>query len=204
MKILDLSKIESGKLDLDMHDFDAYKELNAVGRIFEANSIEKDIDLQININSNIPKTIYSDSVKIKQIISNLLGNAVKFTPKNGTITLDISYDKSKNILDVSIKDTGIGIPKDKQDTIFDAYTQAEESTHRNYGGTGLGLSISYKLVEILGGKLTLDSKENEGSKFSFSIPVEANNKDIVEKKKIKVDFSGKLYLLQMMNLQTYF
>jgi two-component system, sensor histidine kinase len=194
-EILDLSKIESGKLLLDMHSFDAHKEFNAIGRIFQANTTKKNINLQLNIDPNIPKVIYSDSVKIKQIISNLLGNAVKFTPKFGKITLEILYDKDTNNLNVSVTDTGVGIPKEKQETIFQAYTQADETTSRNFGGTGLGLSISYKLVELLGGTLNLESEENKGSKFYFSIPIEISDEVIVEQEERKINFSGKTVLV---------
>ena len=176
--ILDFSKIESGKLELDMHDFDTSDELESVVYLFQANASEKLIDLQISISSNLPKKVHSDSIKIKQVISNLLSNAIKFTPKYGKVFFCASYDNDK--LFISVKDTGIGISKEYQKTIFEAYTQSEGSTQRKFGGTGLGLCISHSLVEILNGELLLKSEENVGSEFYFEIPLILAKESLVQ------------------------
>jgi len=194
-QILDLSKIESGKMLLDKHNFYAFKEFNAIGRIFHANTTMKDINLQVNIAQNLPEVIYSDSVKLKQVISNLLGNAVKFTPKFGKLTLDVSFDNVQQSLSISVTDTGIGIPKDKQAAIFEEYEQVDETTARHYGGTGLGLSISYKLVKMLGGTLSIESEENKGSKFYFSIPIEMNDEEVPSEEVDIVSFDSKRVLV---------
>jgi len=170
--ILDFSKIESGHLELDMHDFDSVDELKTVANLFSANAMGKSIKLDVNIDSSLPKRVHSDSTKLKQIISNLLSNAIKFTPKDGKISFSVTYNKDNKTAEIGIKDSGIGISKENQKNLFDAYTQASGDTKRKYGGTGLGLNISFRLVEMLGGKLMLESEENVGSRFYFSIPLE--------------------------------
>jgi signal transduction histidine kinase/CheY-like chemotaxis protein len=180
--ILDFSKIESGKLDIDKIDFNPREEFTITFDLFKAKASESSINLTNNISPSLPNSINSDPIRLKQVIANLLSNAVKFTPRLGNVELDIEFDASKEELLVSVKDTGIGIPEDKQDKIFEAFTQAEGSTTRKYGGTGLGLSISFKLIQMLGGELKLESKEGEGSRFYFSIPAKIGKK--IEKKVI--------------------
>ena len=170
--ILDFSKIESGTLEVDMHDFDSLDEFKLIADLFYANAIEKSINLDVTIDNNLPSRVYSDLTKLKQIISNLLSNAIKFTPKEGKISFTVVYSKNDKTVEISIEDNGIGISKENQKNLFEAYTQASGDTKRKYGGTGLGLNISFKLVEMLGGKLMLESEENIGSKFYFKIPLE--------------------------------
>ena len=168
--ILDFSKIESGNLQIEKINFNTIEEFETLGDLFRAKASEKAISLTIKIDKNMPAALISDPLRIKQVIANLLSNAIKFTPRNGRVILDISYDKEH--LNISVQDTGIGIPKDKQAKIFQAFSQAESSTTRQYGGTGLGLSISSKLISMLGGELKLQSQPQQGSKFYFSIPVQ--------------------------------
>jgi signal transduction histidine kinase/CheY-like chemotaxis protein len=168
--ILDFSKIESGNLNIEKIDFNSADEFNTLADLFRAKASEKSVSLTVNIDDNMPSALYSDPLRIKQVIANLLSNAIKFTPRNGRISLDMSY-KNRELF-VSVKDSGIGIPKDKQKLVFQAFSQAENSTTRKYGGTGLGLSISTKLIEMLGGKLGIESEIGKGSNFYFSIPVE--------------------------------
>ena len=168
--ILDFSKIESGKLDIDKIDFNPKSKFEVITHLFNAKASEKKITLILNLDENLPKTINTDPLRIKQVISNLLSNALKFTDSGKKITVDISY-KDK-LLYISVKDEGKGIEKDKLSHIFDAFSQEDSSTTRKYGGTGLGLTISSRLVELLGGKLNVKSKVGVGSEFYFYIPVE--------------------------------
>jgi two-component system, sensor histidine kinase len=167
--ILDFSKVESNQIDLENRDFNAIKEIGAEAELFNALMLEKDIKFIVNISPDFPTYLHSDALRIKQVVTNLLSNALKFTPCNKTIILNISYIDSH--LHVSVKDEGIGIAQDKQKSVFEAFTQADSSTTREYGGTGLGLTISYKLIEALGGELKVKSEVGIGSEFYFSIPI---------------------------------
>jgi len=168
--ILDFSKIESGNLGIDKVDFNVDAEFSTLVELFKAKASEKSVNLTLIMDDNMPAALNSDPLRIKQVIANLLSNALKFTPRNGKVALNIGY-KNKQLV-VSVKDSGIGVPKDKQKHIFKAFSQAESSTTRKYGGTGLGLSISSRLISMLGGKLKLESEEGKGSTFSFAIDVE--------------------------------
>lgn len=168
--ILDFSKIESGNLGIDKVDFNVDAEFSTLVELFKAKASEKSVNLTLIMDENMPSALNSDPLRIKQVIANLLSNALKFTPRNGKVALQIGY-KNKQLI-VSVKDSGIGVPKDKQKHIFKAFSQAESSTTRKYGGTGLGLSISSRLISMLGGKLQLESEEGKGSTFSFAIDVE--------------------------------
>ncbi len=168
--ILDFSKIESGNLNIEKIDFNTHEELGTIADLFRAKASEKSVSLSFNIDKEIPKALKSDPLRIKQVVANMLSNAIKFTPRNGRIELLMKYVDGK--LHVSVKDNGIGIAEDKQADIFKAFSQAESSTTRKYGGTGLGLAISAKLVSMLGGKLKLESQKDNGSRFYFEIPVQ--------------------------------
>jgi len=168
--ILDFSKIESGNLSIDKVDFNVDEEFKTLVELFRAKASEKSVNLELNMDDNMPSALHSDPLRIKQVIANLLSNALKFTPRNGKVSLNIGY-KNKHLI-VSVKDSGIGVEKNKQKDIFKAFSQAESSTTRKYGGTGLGLSISSRLISMLGGKLKLESEVGKGSTFSFKIEVE--------------------------------
>ena len=192
--ILDFSKIESGKLDIDKCDFNTRTEFEVITHLFDAKCSQKDINLTLNINDNLPQVINTDPLRIKQVISNLLSNAIKFTDKGKEIIVDISY-KDK-MLRISVKDQGIGIEPQKQEHIFEAFKQADNSTTRKYGGTGLGLSISSELVRLLGGELKVKSEVGLGSEFYFLIPVNVGEeiKIVLEDNK-EVDFNKRKILL---------
>ena len=143
-----------------------------ISEVFSANLYKKRIDYTICIDPNIPKDILIDSMKLKRVIINLIGNAIKFTPENRTIAFSIRYKIKSKKLNIFVKDTGIGIAQDRQEAIFKSFEQAEETTKDEFGGTGLGLSISASYVKELGGKLLLDSVLNEGSTFYFDMPIE--------------------------------
>lgn len=194
--ILDFSKIESGKLEITKINFKPYKEIMATAELFQAKATEKDISFSISYDPKMPDVLFSDILRIKQIINNLLSNAIKFTPRNGIVDLSIAY--IDNRLSISVRDNGIGIPKDKQDYIFDSFTQAESTTTKTYGGTGLGLSISSQLTKMLNGEFNLESAENIGSTFSFSIPMREGH--LTEEKKLNHNLNkplkGKILLVE--------
>lgn len=173
--ILDISKIESGKFELERRRFNPFKEFEPAIELFVAKANEKDIDILFYIDPTLPSLIIGDPLKIKQVLSNLIGNAIKFTPKNGDISIRIEtvqkIDKKVSVL-FSIKDSGIGIPDDKQKTIFDPFSQADSSVTREFGGTGLGLSISTNIISLMGSKIELESKEDYGSEFYFELDLE--------------------------------
>jgi len=170
--ILDFSKIESGKLYLEHVDFDPEKEFRMTNKLFYATAKEKYIELYANY-INLPRSLNGDIFRIRQVIRNLLSNAIKFSKEQSSIYIDISY--KDNHLHVSVKDEGIGISEKYLDSIFESFSQEDSSTTRKYGGTGLGLSISHSLVNIMGGKLRVNSELGKGSDFYFSIPLEIGN-----------------------------
>ncbi len=168
--ILDFSKIESGNLTLETIDFDAHAALKSTAELFKTKALEKQIAFSVDLSDTIPRRLEGDPLRLKQILANLLSNAIKFTPEKGSVLLSASYENGR--LNVNVTDSGIGIPKEKQKHIFEAFSQADNSTVRKYGGTGLGLSISAELARLLGGTLTLESEEGKGSTFSFSLPMQ--------------------------------
>ncbi len=167
--ILDCSKIESGKLEIEEVDFQPKKELYGTAKLFQAKAAEKEIALDIRCHENMPKTLHGDILRLKQVLSNLLSNAIKFTGKQGKIACKITYDEGQ--LHFRVEDNGIGIAEEKLEHIFESFVQADTSIVREYGGTGLGLTISAKLVEMLGGELKVESTPGAGSVFFFSVPV---------------------------------
>ncbi|WP_378103380.1 response regulator [Chryseobacterium sp. sg2396] len=170
-EILDLAKIESGKMTLEYQDVvieDVVKDLKS---LFNPVFQEKRLEFNIDIEADVQKNIQTDRLRVDQVLRNLLSNALKFT-KIGSIDLNIKKDPvKKDFIVFSVKDTGIGIAEDKQKIIFEAFQQADGSTKRKFGGTGLGLSISREIARLLGGELILKSKVDEGSEFSLIIPV---------------------------------
>ena len=188
--ILDLSKIESGKLEIEAVDFDPYGDLITVAELFQAKAAEKGVVFKIKYNNDMPKALYGDVLRIKQIFSNLLSNAIKFTPE-GSIVKSVIWYKN-GYLNIRVKDYGIGISKEKQERIFDPFMQAEESTTREYGGTGLGLAICSKLTWLLGGTLSLDSETGKGSNFLLRIPMEAGKVAVPKKNTDSQEDAGTL------------
>ena len=182
--ILDFSKIESGKLELYVDKYNIYDLASQVVNVVLYQAQRKDIELLLNIEQGLPRTIWIDESRIKQVLINLLGNAVKFT-EQGEIELKIQKLQSKEHkikLRFSVRDTGIGIPEDKQQTIFDAFTQEDSSVSKKYGGTGLGLTISNNILKYMGSQLSLTSEIGTGSVFYFDleIPYEFDNLDELE------------------------
>ena len=182
-EILDLSKIEAGKMTIDIRTVPLAEITNILKTNFKAIADKKDLALHINITPDLPACIETDEQRLAQILKNLLSNALKFT-KKGSITLDFQpvdakADLSRSGLEphkaiaIAVIDTGIGIPEEKQLKIFEAFQQADGTTSRQYGGTGLGLSISRELAKLLGGELQLSSVEKEGSTFTVYLPLDA-------------------------------
>ena len=175
-EILDLSKIEAGRMTLETVDFDLYMLINATLRIFQTQAQEKGLALSSIIDPATPYFLSGDPHKIRQIITNLVGNALKFTHE-GSITLHISpvsTDESTTLLRFEVTDTGTGIPQDKLKVIFDPFTQASDSISRTYGGTGLGTTICKNLVELMGGTIGIESAVDVGTTFWFEIPFSVN------------------------------
>jgi signal transduction histidine kinase/CheY-like chemotaxis protein/PAS domain-containing protein len=170
--ILDMSKIEANKFELAPVEFDFEKMLQRVVNVVNFRVEEKHQKLMVYVDKNIPKTLIADDQRLSQIITNLMGNAVKFTPDNGSITLDTKFLGEENgicTLQISVTDTGIGISAEQQKRLFQSFQQAESSTVRKYGGTGLGLSISKSIAEMMNGKIWVESEPGKGSTFAFTI-----------------------------------
>jgi len=170
--ILDISKIEAGKLSLEKKEFLFINLLSSVVGVFEGKALEKGIELVANYHqNNLPEVLVGDSVRLNQILYNLINNAVKFT-QEGSVTLTVNTVEMSDkdvLLKFTITDTGIGISQEQQSQIFNEFSQANSSTSREFGGTGLGLSIVKKLVELQGGSVTIVSEEEKGSSFIFEI-----------------------------------
>ncbi|WP_214227306.1 response regulator [Pedobacter sp. B4-66] len=169
-EILDLSKIEAGKMKLEFDDISINEVVTDMRSLFDPLAKSKGLDLVIDVDQNI-NTINTDKMRLEQILKNLLSNAIKFT-SHGKVSLTVSRDEANKYTLFKVTDTGIGIPGDKLGLIFEAFQQADGSTRRKFGGTGLGLSISRELAKLLGGEIELTSKENVGSEFTFSLPVD--------------------------------
>lgn len=178
--ILDMSKIEANKFDLFSSEFNFERMLQRVVNVVNFRVDEKNQKFIVHIDQNIPKTLVGDDQRIAQVIANLLGNAIKFTPEGGSIHLGASLLGEDNFIcniKFSITDTGIGINSSQQERIFSSFEQAETSTTRKYGGTGLGLPISKSIVEMMGGKIWMESELKKGSTFSFSVPLRRGFKE---------------------------
>jgi PAS domain S-box-containing protein len=173
-EILDIAKIQSGKIELEYIHFNPLKEFQQIEKLFSAKANEKMLNFSFNIENELPKSIVGDKYRIKQVLSNLVSNAIKFTPDYGDVTVNI-YTIHKNTtckLQFEVIDSGIGISNDVQEKIFQPFTQAASSTTREFGGTGLGLTISNDILHLMDSKLFLESSVGEGSMFSFILEFE--------------------------------
>jgi len=174
-EILDLSKIEAGKMELEISDVRIDEITADIRSLFMPIAKDKHLDLIIGVSGDAPNSFTTDKMRLSQILKNLLSNAFKFTSK-GKVSLSIGYQAKEETLTFAVTDTGIGIAKPKQGLVFEAFQQADGSTRRKFGGTGLGLSISKQLAQLLGGTIKLESKENEGSTFTLTIPANFNER----------------------------
>ncbi len=173
--ILDFSKIEAGKFDLSHEDFLLRSSLNNIVSMLELRSAQKHIHFIVNIDDAVPDTLYGDPLRLSQIILNLAGNAIKFTEEGGAIILSAfldTHEHNRYTVHFAITDSGIGIPNDRQQAIFQKFEQVSVTTARDYGGTGLGLAISKQLCELMNGKIWVASKENVGTTFHFTAEFE--------------------------------
>jgi signal transduction histidine kinase len=174
--ILDFSKIEAGKLDLETVSFSLRESLTQALKPLSIRAQQKGLDLTLHVDPQVVDVVEGDPVRLRQIIVNLVGNAIKFTSSGG-VTLAVqsesqngeqASDEKHTLLRFTVKDTGIGIPVARQQDIFSSFTQADSSTTRKYGGTGLGLTISHRLAELLGGRIWVESEVGKGSSFHFT------------------------------------
>ena len=168
--ILDLSRVEAGKINLESIEFDLFNIVKSVCKGLSVLARNKELELAWQIDEKVPELLEGDPVRLRQVFVNLINNAIKFTHK-GKVELKIqvsSMQESDCQLLFAVADTGIGIPKNKQEVIFDVFTQADDSTTRRYGGTGLGLAISKRLVEMMKGRVWVESEELKGSTFYFT------------------------------------
>ena len=191
--ILDFSKIEAGKLELEESEFDPREFLGDTMKSLALRAEREELELACRIASKVPSPLVGDAARLRQIIVNLVGNAIKFTER-GEVVLDVSVQSQKDhgvVLHFAVSDTGIGIPPDKIDTIFAAFEQADSSTTRRYGGTGLGLAIASRLVERMGGRIWVESEQGKGSTFHFTTHCEITKRqDVAEEKDRAVVVGG--------------
>ncbi|MBL4803558.1 MAG: response regulator [Alphaproteobacteria bacterium] len=172
--ILDYSKAEAGRMEVEIVDFDLIKLVNSCADLMRSRAHEKNIDIKVRIDPEVPPFVKTDPTRLRQVILNFLSNAVKFT-ENGDVTIlveNLGNMHPAEELKFSIIDTGIGIPRELQHNLFEEFTQADSSITRRFGGTGLGLSICKKIAYILGGSVGVESEEGEGSTFWFVIPID--------------------------------
>jgi signal transduction histidine kinase/CheY-like chemotaxis protein len=170
--ILDISRIDAGQVAVNLEWIELRPQLQELVQLVKPQFDDRGVELRLQIEDPVPDRVYSDRDKLRQILKNFLSNAAKFTDR-GSVTLQAECVGSTRCpLALSVTDTGIGIPKDKQEVIFEAFQQADGSTRRRYGGTGLGLSISRELARLLGGRITVESEEGLGARFSMLMPVE--------------------------------
>ena len=185
--ILDFSKIEANKMTFETVNFSLSKTVNSVIELLYPNAKEKKIKLLYDIDPDINDNLIGDPTKLSQILVNLVGNALKFTEKGyvEVVVTEMLETETDSLIKFSVIDTGIGIPKDKIDSIFESFNQASNETTRKYGGTGLGLTITRKLVELQGGKITVESVVSKGSEFSFSLEYKKAQKGTANNTKLK-------------------
>ena len=170
--ILDLTKIEAGRLDTEQTECDLYELTTHIANLMRHSAERKGLQFEVHFSRHLPHRVLTDPVRVKQCIINLLNNAIKFT-LSGHVYLNVSEELSrqKHWIRFDVEDTGIGIPQDRQEAIFEAFTQADGTTTRRFGGTGLGLTITRRLAELLGGDLTVSSQVGRGSVFTMRIPL---------------------------------
>jgi signal transduction histidine kinase len=169
--ILDFSKVEAGKVELVEHEFALAQSLAETLQVMRFRAQQKGIELRWRISPGVPDRVVGDATRLRQVLVNLVGNAIKFT-EQGEVLVQVEtqeQNQARVVLHFRVKDSGIGIPKDKQSMIFDAFTQADSSTTRKYGGTGLGLAITTRLVMLMEGKLWVESELGQGSTFHFTV-----------------------------------
>ena len=201
--ILDFSKIEAGKLEIEHLPFNLHDMADSVLGILAEKAAEKNLELCCVCSADVPHDVFGDDGRIRQILVNLLGNAVKFTDRGG-VRLELSIDRDEEAppkrrwIRFEVSDTGIGIPKERMDRLFKAFSQVDSSSARKYGGTGLGLAISSQLVRLMNGKIGVRSRPNQGSVFWFVLPLEENRHPVEKQAVLRhgdLDLSGRTALV---------
>ena len=173
--ILDFSKLESGELELYKSEVNLFEEMEAAVSTFASLSKKKKINYYVYIDTNLPKIVLCDMQRLKQVMNNLISNAIKFTPEDGEVFVRVelvALEDAKAKIHFSVKDSGIGIAKEKVATVFEAFSQADNSISREFGGTGLGLAISNQYIEMMGSRIELESELSKGSRFFFDLELE--------------------------------
>lgn len=200
--ILDLSKMEAGLLQIDKDVFNVRDVVNRVFSILHLKAHQKKIEFEPFVSPDVPKLLIGDKNRLSQILINLLGNAIKFTTE-GSVSLEVTVIKDiseKTVLNFKVSDTGIGIPQDKLDTVFQRFLQAEETTSQKYGGTGLGLNISRQLIEKQEGSIEVKSEHGKGTDFIFDIPFEKSLEQLeisqTAADEISQDYTGKILVCE--------
>ena len=170
--ILDISKVEAGRLEVDLLPFDLRQAVRDAVSAFDLRAQARRLSLTVTIDGSVPPTVIGDAARLRQVLNNLVGNAVKFTHEGGvTVRVALEPERERTVwAEFSVRDTGVGIAPDLQERLFDAFEQGDSSTTRRYGGTGLGLAISKLLVELMGGRIWVISKPGEGAEFRFRLP----------------------------------
>lgn len=201
--ILDFSKVEAGALELERLPMDVAETLEGSVELVATKAAEKGVELACRIDPDVPASLYGDPTRLKQILLNLLNNAVKFTER-GEVVLTVSSvmpggsmsPGEQTMLQIAVRDTGIGIPADRMDRLFKSFSQVDASTTRRYGGTGLGLVITKRLIELMGGEIKVESEVGKGTTFSFRLPAEiAPSPDPEERQKLLGAIKGKKFLI---------
>ncbi len=190
--ILDFSKIEAGQLNLEKIEFNIRSVVEGISDVVIKQVEQKKLELNIYIDNKVPETVVGDPNRLRQILVNLLSNAIKFTDE-GDVFVKVEVEEKLGedvVLHVSVIDTGIGISKERQKEVFESFTQEDSSTTRKFGGTGLGLTISRQLVEMMNGKIWVESSPGEGSNFQFTLKLSVSNNRVEVKQKLPVDVQG--------------
>ncbi len=191
-EILDLSKVETGRMEVESVDFEMQELVEGVTQLLRPRVLDKGLTFDVTTDPKNEIFLEADQLKIRQIMVNILGNAVKFT-EEGKIAMHVSVVKKRGkrgIMTISVSDTGIGIAEDKLDTIFEAFTQADASMTRRFGGTGLGLTLCKKMVKLMGGEIWVESNPGEGSTFTFNVPVRILQEEKKKKSKRKIQIES--------------
>ena len=205
--ILDISKIESGNFDINLKDTNLYAINENIYELFANRAKEKKIKFDFNMDKNIPLGVLTDGIRIRQVLLNLINNAIKFTPEGGKINFDVSLlESSENRVKIRfmVKDSGIGIPENKIKDIFEPFIQVENESNRKYEGTGLGLSISSHIIKLLDSEIHLNSEIDNGSSFWFDLDLEISNNNLKEEttsfeeinSSEKIEYTGKILIAE--------
>jgi signal transduction histidine kinase/ActR/RegA family two-component response regulator len=196
--ILDFSKIQSGKFNIDIKESNIKDALKNSCMLYKSQSSAKSIKYKYQISENLPNTLMCDETRIVQIVNNFISNAIKFTPIGGEVNVSCDYDINNSLFRVIIKDTGVGIEKEKQKKIFSPFEQEDASTTREFGGTGLGLAISSSLINMMGGELIFESEKGKGSTFGFELHLDIpeSSKEIIQEDEDDVILNGHILVAE--------